>query len=364
MTINRIYESHMRVYSYRMSLIPKRISLALSWPHQLMGIFIISLIVWGQSGFELDQIRLLFIAINYFCWFVLLPWVNGATRALKSTSVFYNAWQLMLILMIHWIVSNASFYPLRHVFFDYSLLPTLSEISEYLVPSLVSRAIDLALFVGLLAWIYQNDQLQERKLEVSEKSSELQRSKLQSLKNQLNPHFLFNSMHNIASLIGQDDEAAHDLTIKVSHLLRKIMAINELEEHSLKDEWDFVQDYLAIETERFQDRLEIKTVYDDKLNSQVIPTLLLQPLVENAFKHGISNAVGHTTLEISIESKGDAVTMEVKNQIFPSSNSYSNGVGLKNLEERLESYYNGAATLSTRVSSDSFIANILLPIHA
>ncbi|WP_462248713.1 sensor histidine kinase [Ekhidna sp.] len=345
-----------------MSLIPKRITLALSWPYQLMGILIISLIVWGQSGFELDQIRLLFIAINYLCWFTLLPWINGATRAMKSTSMFQSAWQFLLILLIHWFVSNALFYPLRFVFLDYSLLPTLNEISEYFVPSLVSRAIDLALFVGLLAWIYQNYQLQERKLEVFEKSSELQRSKLQSLKNQLNPHFLFNSMHNIASLIGQDDEMAHDLTIKLSHLLRKIMEINELEEHSLKDEWDFVQDYLAIETERFQDRLEIKTVYDDKLNSQIIPTLILQPLVENAFKHGISNAVGQTTLEISIEPKGDAVTMEVKNQVFPSSNSYSNGIGLKNLEERLESYYDGAARLSTQFSSDTFVANIQLPI--
>jgi two-component system, LytTR family, sensor kinase len=347
-----------------MNLLPNRVPLTLRRPNQLLGVVIISLIAWAQVGFVSDPIRLLFIVTNYLCWFILMPWINGWVHARKgknSSTLRAGITQLLVILLAHWFISNTLFYLLRFSFLDYQLLPTSLEVSQYLVPSLVSRAIDLALFVGLLTWIYQNNQLHKRKMEVSEKETELQRSKLQSLKNQLNPHFLFNSMHNIAALIGQNNDAAHQLTIKVSHLLRKIMIINELEVHTLEDEWNFVLDYLAIESERFQDRLILTKSFQESIKEQKVPTLILQPLVENAFKHGVANAINPTPLEVSVYSEQEKIYIKVTNEVFPNASiTSSNGVGLNNLKERLWSFYGEKAQFSTQ-SNDKFEAIITLP---
>ena len=340
-----------------MNLLPARRPLQLSMPYQLLGVTIISLIAWGQSRFSLDGVHLLFITSNYACWLLMLPWVNGwvkSDKSLKPAVVAGLILQVIVIIACQWLLSNALFHILRYVFLPYPLIPEWSEVLVYLFPSFLGRAIDLALFAGLLAWIHQNSQLNERQVE-------LQKSKLQSLKNQLNPHFLFNSMHNIASLIGHDDEAAHTLTVKVSQLLRKIMAINELEEYTLEEEWDFVQDYLAIESERFQDRLSLDVSFDDRLKHRLIPTMILQPLVENAFKHGIAHSVKETTLRIKVKSADEVDIIEVTNERFPHATPISNGVGLKNLEERLRAYYQGKASLNVNVTEDQFIVTISLP---
>lgn len=294
-----------------------------------------------------------------------MPWINGWVHSRKRSNASghtANLIQLLFILLVQWIISNSLFYLLRYSFLDYQLLPSREEIDQYLVASLVSRAIDLALFAGLLSWVYQNSQLHRRKMEVSEKETELQRSKLQSLKNQLNPHFLFNTMHNIAALIGHDDDSAHKLTVKVSHLMRKIMSINELTEHRLEDEWKFVQDYLEVEMERFQDRLILDVSFDDRLKDKVIPTLILQPLVENAFKHGIAHAVNPVQLKISVTSEENYDCIQVSNELFSSTEGVLvSGVGLGNLKDRLDAYYHGKADLITEVQNQRFIATLRLP---
>lgn len=338
--------------------------LTLGMPFQLMGMIMISLIAWSQVGFEMDGIRLLFIGTNYFCWLLLLPWINGCVFEWNShaNKIISNLLRLLQILAVHLLFSNLLFYLLRFGILDYRLLPTTNEVSEYLLSSVISRIIDLTLFVGLLTWIRQSNLLNERKVEVSMKETELQRSKLQSLKNQLNPHFLFNSMHNIASLIGHDDDMAQRLTIRVSNLLRKIMVINELEEHLLVEEWKFLQDYLEIESERFQDRLKLEVSFDQAVSNQVVPTLILQPLVENSFKHGITHAINPTTLLIIVRREEDGICIKVVNEIFPNKpNNHKNGVGLANLKERLRTYYKGYAYLKTEVSNNQFIATIKLP---
>lgn len=348
-----------------MNLLPVRRSLALSVPNQLLGVLIISLIAWGQSRFALDGVHLLFITTNYTCWLLLLPWINGWVKSDKSwklKGLSRTTFQLILIIGAQWVFSNTLFHLLRFVFLPYPLLPQWNEVLGYLFPSLMGRAIDLALFTGLLAWIHQNSLLNERQLEVVEKQSELQRSKLQSLKNQLNPHFLFNTMHNIAALIGHDDETAHKLTVKVSHLLRKIMTINELEEHSLSEEWEFVQDYLAIESERFQDRLILEVEFDERIKQRIVPTMILQPLVENAFKHGIAHAVGSTTLHIHIQSNEQTDSITIVNERFTQAPvTASNGIGLRNLEERLQTYYRGKASLDIEATDSQYQVTIKLP---
>ncbi|WP_436516913.1 sensor histidine kinase [Ekhidna sp. To15] len=348
-----------------MNLLPTRRPLALPVINQLLGVIIISLIAWGQSRFVLDGVHLLFITTNYTCWLLLLPWINGWVKSEKSwkmSSLMSTAFQLIFIIVAQWLLSNTFFHLLRFAFLPYPLLPEWNEVSGYLFPSLVGRAIDLALFAGLLAWIHQNSLLNERKMEVVEKESELQRSKLQSLKNQLNPHFLFNTMHNIAALIGQDDETAHKLTVKVSHLLRKIMTINELEEHSLSEEWEFVQDYLTIESERFQDRLVLNIEIDERIKQRVVPTMILQPLVENAFKHGISHAVNSTTLDIKVQSTEEVDSITVVNERFPhASVNASNGIGLRNLQERLLTYYQGKGSLEVDSTDKQYKVIIKIP---
>ncbi len=349
----------------KMKLLPARISLSLGLPYQIFGVSVLGLIIWGQSGFSLNATYLLFLSTNYLCWIFVLPWINGWVHRKKKFApgnAFASIMQLLLVIAIHWLISNVIFYVLRYILLPYPLLPTIEEVSGFLIPSIVSRIIDLILFLGILLWLMQNRMLQEQKLEVARKEAALQFSQLQSLKNQLNPHFLFNTLHTINSLIGYDDELAQKLTIKVSHLLRKILIINEKKEHPLKDEWDVVSDYLAVESERFQDRLDLQVKVDQEIMNKVVPTMILQPLVENAFKHGVSQAVNSTRLQIEIASGADHDYIQVTNEYFPDKEDRnSTGVGLKNLEERLFTYYGKQEMLMTEIIAAQFIATIRLP---
>lgn len=327
---------------------------------------LIVLAFWAQGGFRFQINYTLFLISNYLVWFLLLPIIYELVlcffREEKMKVWLIIVWILGLI-SSQWIISNVLLSIIKYLILGQDLLQDWREIDSYLTPSLIIRALDLTLFFGLLYWLHQQRVLTEKKLEVAESQTLLHQSKLQSLKSQLNPHFLFNALHIVNTQIGENDDKARAMTIKISQLLRKLLAINQLEQHTLQEELDFVDMYLDIEMERFSDRLTVEMDVSDDARKHTIPTMVLQPLIENAFKHGISKLEGKVRLQISIQINEGMLMLEVSNPCPEQSlASEREGIGLKNLRDRLQLYYGDTTEIAIQHNGSNFTAKLMLPI--
>jgi two-component system, LytTR family, sensor kinase len=184
----------------------------------------------------------------------------------------------------------------------------------------------------------------ERELRSVELEKRLVQAKLQALQMQLNPHFLFNSLHSISALMHQDVEAADSMIVRLGDLLRAALDNSEAQEVTLRAELDFLKRYLEIEQIRFGERLTVTfEVPAETLEAQV-PNLLLQPLVENAVRHGIEPHAKPGRIELRSRRAADRLILEVcdNGAGLPAGPPAREGVGLSNARARLQTLYAGS----------------------
>lgn len=184
----------------------------------------------------------------------------------------------------------------------------------------------------------------ERELHASELEKHLAQAKLQALQMQLNPHFLFNTLHSISSLMHKDIEAADRMIMRLSDLLRAALDSADTQEVSLRKELELLQLYLGIEQIRFGDRLSIQLdIAPEALEAQV-PNLILQPLVENAIRHGIEPRAKPGRIELHAMRQDNTLTLRVcdNGKGLPPAKPAREGVGLSNTRARLRELYGAA----------------------
>jgi signal transduction histidine kinase len=186
--------------------------------------------------------------------------------------------------------------------------------------------------------------LQHRERELTDLAATAQ---LAALRAQINPHFLFNSLNSIAQLIHSDPDKAEVCVERLGEIFRYMLNRAEKEFVPLGDELQVAEAYLEIERARFGDRLHVETHIDPRSLKQMIPNLILQPLVENAVKHGLSRKLGPGTVRIDAEVNGTLLTLTVLDDGLGMGNGalaevYERGVGLSNLRARLERLYGPA----------------------
>ncbi|HEY6764129.1 MAG TPA: DUF1272 domain-containing protein [Candidatus Sulfotelmatobacter sp.] len=183
---------------------------------------------------------------------------------------------------------------------------------------------------------------QERKLRASQLEGQLAKAHLQALKSQLQPHFLFNTMHSISALMLTDVSAADRMITRLGDMLRMSLDSAGTQITTLSSELDFVNCYLEIEKIRFEERLMITfEIAPETLDAQV-PLLLLQPLVDNAVKHGISRLPQGGTIHISSSTRNGDLQLEVRDNgpgLAGANGGREGGLGLKVTRERLETLY-------------------------
>jgi two-component system LytT family sensor kinase len=184
----------------------------------------------------------------------------------------------------------------------------------------------------------QNEQV-AAKLEV-----QLANARLSALRMQLNPHFLFNTMNGISSLMRVDVEAADRMLEQLSFLMRITIERGEAQLIPLRDEMEFVETYLAMQDLRYADRVEQSVHVAPELHEALVPTMLLQPIVENAFKHGLSKVVAGGKLRIDVIRDVDHMMISVRNNgagLKAKADGELNrqGVGLANVQNRLHMHY-------------------------
>jgi two-component system, LytTR family, sensor kinase len=207
----------------------------------------------------------------------------------------------------------------------------------------------------------------EREITASQLEARLAQTRLQVLKFQLQPHFLFNTLNTISELIYKDQESAEQMITNLSDLLRLSLEKLEVQEVSLQQELDFLKKYVEIEQMRFHDRLTIEMdVAPDTLDAKV-PNMILQPLVENAIKHGIAPlSQGGTVKIVSERSNGDLRLTVSDNGIGLTNTDISTipeGVGLKNTKSRLKHLYGGTHKFEIFPLEKGVRLNLTIPFH-
>lgn len=186
----------------------------------------------------------------------------------------------------------------------------------------------------------------EREAQAARLQTRLTQAELDALRAQIHPHFLFNTLHGISALVREDPPAAERLIAKLGALLRSALEQQRQDVVPLRAETGFLQDYLDIEGARFGDRLRSSVTIDDNVVDALVPPLLLQPLVENAIRHGLSATPETVTIEVAGNRNGDRLVLSVSddgNGI--DSDDLHDGIGLGNVRARLQQTFGRAQSM-------------------
>ena len=205
----------------------------------------------------------------------------------------------------------------------------------------------------------------EREAQTARLAAQLAEARLGALRMQLNPHFLFNSLNALNVLVrdGRGPEATRMLEL-LSDVLRQVLRSDQPHEIPLVEELRFLRQYLAIEQVRFSDRLRVAFVVDEELMDAAVPGFVLQPLVENALRHGVAKRSTAGSLEIGARRDGSTVELWVRDDGAGLEAGSGEGVGLTNTRERLRTLYGDGAVLILRDAPDGgTIAMVRLPLR-
>ena len=197
----------------------------------------------------------------------------------------------------------------------------------------------------------------------SARSRELAReAELRALRAQVDPHFLFNSLNSIATLVTEDPRAARGMCLLLAGFMRRSLDLGEREQIPLGEELSLVSDYLAVEHIRFGERLKVEVEVDEPCRDCPVPPLLLQPLVENAVRHGIAQLVEGGTLRIFVHREPDGVAIRLANPRDPElSGGRGAGLGLENVRGRLKALHGDKARIDAQASAADYQVHIFLP---
>ena len=224
----------------------------------------------------------------------------------------------------------------------------------------------LIVFFAVLAAGYAREYFlrdQERQRESIALHAQLAEARLDALRAQINPHFLFNTLNTIAALVERDPGGVRRMIARLGDLLRYTIDSRGAATVPLRQELGFLQHYIDIMEIRFQGRLRTELKIDPDTLDVEVPSLILQPIVENALEHGASRAVGEARVEISGRRNRDDLILIVRDN-GPGVREEAAGVGLTNTRERLEHLYGDAASLTLESApGGGAIATIVIPLH-
>ncbi len=216
----------------------------------------------------------------------------------------------------------------------------------------------LALIVGyVLVQRFRDSELRLAALERAWSSA-----RLAALRMQLSPHTLFNLLHTIRGNIVWDPPAAQSMIVQLGDLLRRLLAAGELEFSALSSELQFARLYLQLQQQRFADRLSIVLPDYAMVPSAWVPSLILQPLIENAVVHGLARHDGAVEIRVEAQSTGEQLVLRVLNTMAPDALTAADGIGMRNVRERLALHFGDQASFSVGPDgANRWLAQIQLP---
>jgi two-component system LytT family sensor kinase len=267
--------------------------------------------------------------------------------------LFACALSVGLWVLIHYAILNA-------------LFAKNNEYQQFLVSSLPWRAGIGALLYGAIILVYyliiNYQNFREKTSRETELKALVRESELNSLKSQINPHFLFNSLNSISSLTMISPEKAQDMIIKLSEFLRYSLSNKDEKLTTLRDEITNITRYLDIEKVRFGKRIHVVNNLDEKCYELKLPGLILQPLVENAIKYGVYESIDQTNIELICSCSERNLHVTIKNQFDPEFHYKKGaGIGIQNIRSRLRIMYGRDDLFSIIKSGNIFEVTLVFP---
>jgi two-component system LytT family sensor kinase len=324
---------------------------------------------------EVTHAVLILSFIEYALWALLtVPIVWLAHRFTISSSerasrlLFFLAVGVLLAILVDTISSQFRAHllppppgrPPRGMFTNIIRFEFLDDFMVYL--AVLGAALARDYFLRYQARLEETTRLQSQAARLE---AQLAEARLDALRTQLNPHFLFNTLNAVSTLVERDPRGVRRMIARLSELLRHTLDETDEQEIPLDRELDLLRRYLEIMEVRFQGRLAVTLNIAEDVRDALVPNLVLQPLVENALKYGATGAEGEGRVEVSARRDGDVVHLEVRdNGPGPVAPSTSSGVGIKNTVARLEQLYGTKQQFSLRAADGGgAIAEVELPYH-
>ena len=275
------------------------------------------------------------VVLNFILFEYTLPFIRR-----KRKYIIYNILLAIVILWVHIILYSYGLYAWRSIGIGlhiYTALKTFTSVDEG-VTYCFGYSVGSIFFFGIIRHIYNYIKLKQTTQQLR---IEKQAAELNYLKSQTNPHFLFNTLNNIYSLARDKSDLAPESILRLSKILRFMLYETGGEYIAIEQELKIMSDYIALEKLRYDDSLRINFNYDIEDMKQALPPLLLIPLVENAFKHGVSETRNQPFVDIHLSVNKRQLTFFVKNSTeeFPGEGSVKENIGLSNLRRQLELLY-------------------------
>jgi two-component system LytT family sensor kinase len=232
--------------------------------------------------------------------------------------------------------------------------------------------VELAIYAGTvmavaIALKVLNNVRIEMKLEQQERL--LLQARMEALQSQINPHFLFNTLNSVSSLVRRDPDSAREMIVKLSNILRRLLRKGGDSFVLLRDEVEFLDDYLDIEVVRFgREKLKVVKELEPASLDHMVPSMILQPLVENAIKHGLADKVEGGSIYIRSRSTDGRIVIEVEDDgvgmpASGTSTSSGTGIGMVNVSERLQVVYGDAAEITVESQpGHGTLVRLVLPV--
>ena len=222
---------------------------------------------------------------------------------------------------------------------------------------LPSYGFGLALVTGLALYTrFRDSQLRLAALE-----REWSAARLAALRMQLSPHTLFNLLHTIRGHIEWDPKAAQSMVVQLADLLRRLLNAGEQDFSRLADELQFARLYLELQQRRFADRLIVELPNPAQTPAVWVPSLILQPLIENAVVHGMAGHQGAVTVRVTVGMVNETLLLRVTNSMSPDRTVGAEGIGIKNVRERIAVQFEGRANLDAGARGNEWISEITMP---
>jgi Histidine kinase len=215
----------------------------------------------------------------------------------------------------------------------------------------------LALVTGLALYIRFRDS--EMRLVALER--QWSAARLAALRMQLSPHTLFNLLHTIRGHIEWDPKGAQSMVVQLADLLRRLLNAGERDFSRLTDELHFARLYLELQQRRFAERLSVTLPIESNIPAVWVPSLILQPLIENAVLHGMAGHQGAVTVSVTVNATNETLSVRLCNTMAANRIAGADGIGLKNVRERLAVQFEGQATLSAGESDGQWCSEITMP---
>jgi two-component system LytT family sensor kinase len=320
-----------------------------------LGVFVSSIPVRGRTG-GMPGSFLNLIGIGSLTWYACLLSSPLYVWLARRYPIYQKKW--FRNLAVHFVITTTLVLITGIIFYEImtASLPQgarFPAIGSFLLLRFFTESLPFWAMIALIHAFEFHRRYREGEIEKARLETQLAESRLAALTAQLHPHFLFNTLQGISTLMHRDVKAADSMLSRLSDLLRQTLGRGERQEASLSEEMEVLSHYVEISRERYKDRLVFETDISPDVRRALVPFFILQPLVENALRHGIEHRAGIGRVSVSAKRQGETLRVDVTDD-GPGldKNTVREGIGLSNTRQRLRTLYGQRQSLTLLDSAE------------